>query len=152
MIIDFTKLNIDFPKTKRKIERVIGRYINDRTKVFKESNERIASTIGETTSKTNRLYNSKIEKVVLHRTLSAEKKRCEELEACISMLSEKEKLMIELYFIENLSIRKIMMKTQLREGEVNRIFKEAVIKLAILKGCLVINDELIKGGQSNAKK
>ena len=97
-------------------------------------------------TKSNKLYNSKIEKVVLNRLQSEEIERCEQFEQCISLLSEEEKQLIEMYYIEELSIKQIMNKNQLSKRSIDKIFRETIIKIATYSGCLVINNELIKRG------
>ena len=98
--IDITKLNINFSRTQRNVERKITQYINDKTRLFKKNSERITSILDTPPTKSNKLYNSKIEKVVLNRLQSEEFERCEQFEQCISLLSEKEKQLIEMYYIE----------------------------------------------------
>ena len=136
--IDITKLNINFPRTQRNVEGKITQYINDKTRLFKKNSER--------PTKSNKLYNSKIEKVVLNRLQSEEIERCEQFEQWISLLSEKEKQLIEMYYIEGLSIKQIMNINQLSKKSIDKIFRETIIKIATYSGCLVINNDFIKGG------
>ena len=150
--IDITKLNINFSRTQRNVERKITQYINDKTRLFKKNSERITSIIDTPPTKSNKLYNSKIEKVVLNRLQSEEIERCEQFEQCISLLSEKEKQLIEKHYIEGLSIKQIMNKNQLSKKSVDKIFRETIIKIATYSGCLVINNDLLKRGETNAKK
>ena len=65
--IDITKLNINFSRTQRNVEWKITQYINDKTRLFKKNSERITSIIDTRPTKSNKIYNSKIEKVVLNR-------------------------------------------------------------------------------------
>ena len=140
--IDITKLNINFPRTQRNVEGKITQYINDKTRLFKKNSERITSVLDTPPTKSNKLYNSKIEKVVLNRLQSEEIERCEQFEQCISLLSEKEKHLIEMYYINQLSKKSI-----------DKIFRETIIKIATYSGCLVINNDFIKGGgEPNAKE
>lgn len=150
--IDITKLNINFPRTQRNVERKVTQYINDKTRLFKKNSERITSILDTSPTKSNKLYNSKIEKVILNRLQSEEIERCEQFEKCISLLSEKEKQLIEMYYIEELSIKQIMNKNQLSKKSIDKIFRETIIKIATYSGCLVINNELLKRGESSAKE
>ena len=150
--IDITKLNINFPRTQRNVEEKITQYINDRTRLFKKNSERITSILDKPPTKSNKLYNSKIEKVVLNRIQSEEIERCKQFEQWISLLSEKEKQLLEMYYIEELSIKQIMNINQLSKKSIDKIFRETIIKLATYSGCLVINNELIKRGEPNAKE
>lgn len=150
--IDITKLNINFSRTQRNVERKILQYIDDKTRLFKKNSERITPILDTPPTKSNKLYNSKIEKVVLNRLQSEEIERCEQFEQCISLLSEKEKQLIERYYIEGLSIKQIMNKYQLSKKSIDKIFRETIIKIATYSGCLVINNDLLKRGEANAKK
>lgn len=144
--IDITKLNINFSRTQRNVERKILQYIDDKTRLFKKNSERIPPILDTPPTKSNKLYNSKIEKVVLNRLQSEEIERCEQFEQCISLLSEKEKQLIEMYYIEGLSIKQIMNKYQLSKKSIDKIFRETIIKIATYSGCLVINNDLLKRG------
>lgn len=93
-------------------------------------------------TKSNKLYNTKIEKVVLNRLQSNEIERCKQFEQWISFLSEKEKQFIEMYYIEGVSIKQIMNENQLSKRSIDKIFRETIIKIATYSGCLVINNEL----------
>lgn len=150
--IDITKLNINFSRTQRNVERKILQYIDDKTRLFKKNSERITTILDTPPTKSNKLYNSKIEKVVLNRLQSEEIERCEQFEQWISLLSEKEKQLLELYYIEGLSIKQIMNINHLSKKSIDKIFRETIIKIATYSGCLVINNELIKGGEPNAKE
>lgn len=150
--IDITKLNINFPRTQRNVEGKINQYINDKTRLVKRNSERISCMLDIPPTKSNKLYNTKIEKVVLNRLQSNEIERCKQFEQWISLLSEKEKQLIEMYYIEGLSIKQIMNINQLSKKSIDKIFRETIIKIATYSGCLVINNNLLKRGEANDKK
>lgn len=150
--IDITKLNINFPRTQRNVERRINRYINDKTRLVKKNSERISCMLDIPPTKSNKLYNTKIEKVVLNRLQSNEIERCKQFEQWISFLSENEKQFVEMYYIEGVSIKQIMNENQLSKRSIDKIFRETIIKIATYSGCLVINNNLLKRGEANDKK